>query len=59
MLNNYRLSLDDKVPCSNLAELNAKTLQASFAKSKSRTSDGETEIKAKASLSSFTGALPT
>jgi len=42
-----------------LALLHANTLHASLAKSKSRTSDGDTGIKANASLSSLTGAQPT
>lgn len=56
----YRLSLADIDPCSsNLALLHANTLHASLAKSKSRTSDGDTGIRANASLSSLTGAQPT
>jgi len=42
-----------------LALLHANTLHASLAKSKSRTSDGDTGIRANASLSSLTGAQPT
>ena len=53
------LSLCDIVPFSNLLLIDAKTLQASFAKSKSRTSTGDTDRKAKASLSSLLVAHPT
>lgn len=53
------LSLCEIVPSSNFLEFAASTLQASFAKSKSLTSVGDTEIKANASLSSLIGAQPT
>lgn len=55
----YLLSLCEIGPCSNLAEILANTLQASLAKSRSRTSTGDTGIKANASLSSLIGAAPT
>lgn len=55
----YLLSLGVMVPDSSFAEMEARTLQASLAKSKSLTSVGDTDIKAKASLSSFTWAQPT
>jgi len=47
------------VPFSSLDDIEARTLHASFAKSRSRTSIGETDINAKASLSSFIVAHPT
>ena len=55
----YLLSLCEIVPFSNFDEIDARTLHASFAKSKSLTSIGETDINANASLSSFTVAHPT
>lgn len=54
----YLLSFWVIVPFSNLPAMEPKTLLASFAKSKSRTSAGETGTIAKASLSSFTGEVP-
>lgn len=59
LFNFYLRSLCEIFPFSKLDEIEAKTLQASFAKSRSLTSVGDTEIKAKASLSSFMGAQPT
>jgi hypothetical protein len=47
------------VPFSNFDDMEARTLQASLAKSRSRTSIGGTDINAKASLSSLTVAQPT
>lgn len=59
-LQTYRLSLADIEPFfKSLALLHAKTLHASLAKSRSRTSDGETGINANASLSSLIEAHPT
>jgi hypothetical protein len=55
----YLLSLCEIVPFSNFDDIEARTLHASFAKSRSRTSIGETDINAKASLSSLTVAHPT
>jgi hypothetical protein len=49
----YLRSFGEMFPFSSLDEMVAKTLQASFAKSKSRTSIGGTEIRANASLSSL------
>jgi hypothetical protein len=46
-------------PFSNFDDIVANTLQASFAKSKSLTSMGGTDINANASLSSLIGAHPT
>lgn len=58
--NKYLLSFADMAPrANNLALLPANTLHASLAKSRSRTSPGETGISANASLSSLTGAQPT
>lgn len=54
----YLLSFWVIVPFSSLPAMEPKTLLASFAKSKSRTSAGETGTIAKASLSSFTGEVP-
>lgn len=55
----YRRSLCETGPFSSFCDTKPKTLHASFAKSKSRTSTGDTGIKANASLSSLTGAAPT
>lgn len=52
-------SLCEIVPFSSLLLIAVNTLQASFAKSKSRTSTGDTDLKAKASLSSLLIAQPT
>lgn len=57
-LSPYLLSFWVIVPFSSLPAMEPKTLLASFAKSKSRTSAGETGTIAKASLSSFTGEVP-
>lgn len=46
------------VPFSSLPAMDANTLLASLAKSKSRTSAGGTGTMAKASLSSFTADVP-
>jgi len=54
-----RRSLCVMPPLSSLATMIANTLLASLAKSRSRTSWGETGTTAKASLSSLTAAHPT
>lgn len=54
----YRLSFCVMVPLSSLPAMDANTLLASLAKSKSRTSAGGTGTMANASLSSFTADVP-
>ena len=55
----YLLSLGEIIPVSSFPETFSRTLHASFAKSRSRTSVGPTAMIAKASLSSLMGAQPT
>ena len=54
----YLLSFCVMVPLSSLPAIDANTLLASLAKSKSRTSAGGTGTIAKASLSSLTADVP-
>lgn len=54
----YLLSFCVMVPFSSFPAIEASTLLASFAKSRSLTSAGETGTMAKASLSSLCGEVP-